>query len=157
MRRTSSYLALGAVLAAGCVVGKLARAADAPAPAGGDKDKAAATAPAAPETPSKEAAKAGPQAPEFIKFDKVGKLPPVNFPHAQHGKLFACKDCHADKDPLFAQKRSETGMKMADMRAGKGCGSCHDGKKVFDKDKKVFATMSCMKCHKVAPQPDSGK
>ena len=149
MRRTSFYLALGAMLAAAGLVGKLSLAADAPAQAGDDKDKAAVTAPAAPS--------AAPKAPEFIKFDKVGKMPPVTFPHAKHGKMFPCKDCHEGKTPIFAQKLSETGMKMADMKAGKGCGSCHDGKKVFDKDKKIFAATNCMKCHKVAPKTDSGK
>ncbi|MCX5795545.1 MAG: hypothetical protein NTY77_08645 [Elusimicrobia bacterium] len=151
MRRTSSYLALGAALAAGCLVGKLALAADAPAPAADDKTKAAAAAPAA--------AEASVKAPEFIKLDKVGKMQPVNFPHAKHGKLFTCKDCHEGQTPLFAQKHSETGIKMADMYAGKGCGFCHDGKKEFgegDSKKKIFnAKTSCMKCHKAAPKTDS--
>ncbi len=142
MRRTSAYLTLCAVLAAGCLVGKLALAAESPASAAPE---------AAPKTP------ATPKAPEFIKLDKVAKMPLVNFPHAKHGKMFPCKDCHEGRPPLFAQKHSETGMKMADMRAGKACGSCHDGKKVFDKDKKIFSTMNCMKCHKAAPKPDSGK
>jgi len=151
MRRTSPYLALCAVLATGCLGGKLALAGDAAAPAGEDKAKAAATAPAAPQ--------AAPKAPEFIKLDKVAKMPPVNFPHAKHGKMFPCEKCHAAKDPLFAQKHSETGMKMADMYAGKACGSCHDGKTNFgegDKKKLIFAAKtSCMKCHKAAPKTES--
>ncbi|MDD5627904.1 MAG: cytochrome c3 family protein [Elusimicrobia bacterium] len=47
---------------------------------------------------------------------------------------------------------------MADMKAGKGCGSCHDGKKLFAKDKKVFAAKtSCMKCHKPVPKAAPAK
>jgi c(7)-type cytochrome triheme protein len=159
MRRTSSYLALGAVLAAGCLVGKLALAAGDPAPAGDGKDKAAATAPAAPEAAAK-APEAAPKTPDFIKFDRFGKMKmqPVDFPHAKHGKMFPCKDCHEGKEPLFAQKRSETGMKMTEMRAGKGCGSCHDGKKDFGEGadkKKIFAVANCFKCHKAAPKTES--
>lgn len=150
MRRISSYLALGTVLAAGCLVAKLALADDA-APAGNDKDKAAVAAPAAPT--------AAPKVQDFIKLDKVAKMQPVNFPHAKHGKLFPCEKCHAAKDGLFAQKISETGMKMADMYAGKGCGSCHDGKTTFgegDSKKPIFnAKTSCMKCHKAAPKADA--
>jgi c(7)-type cytochrome triheme protein len=144
MQRLSSYLTLGAVLVAGCLVGKLALADDAAPPAGGDKDKAAATAPAAAK------------APESIKLDKVGKMPPVTFPHAKHGKMFPCEKCHAAKDPLFAQKHSEAGMKMADMYAGKGCGSCHDGKTNFGEGgskKPIFSAKTCMKCHKASPKP----
>lgn len=143
MTRRPSALALTAVLAAACLLGRLALAADAPA-----ESKPA----------DKSAAPAGqPKAPEFIKFTKVGKLPPVNFPHAKHGKLFPCKDCHEGKTPLFAQKRGEAGMKMADMKAGKGCGFCHDGKKVFEKDKKIFAAAVCLKCHKAAPKEPAAK
>jgi len=149
MRRTSFYLVLVAVLAAGCLVGKLAMAEDAPAKAA--DDKAAVTAPVAPAE--------APKAPETIKLDKVGKMPPVTFPHAKHGKMFSCEKCHAAKDPLFPQKPSETGMKMADMKAGKGCGSCHDGKSALpsDKDKKVFAATMCMKCHKAVAKADPAK
>lgn len=147
MKRTLPHIALCAVLAAGCLVGKLALAADAPAEAK-DKGKAATMAP-------KAAPAAAPKAPESIKLDKVGKLAPVIFPHAKHGEMFPCKDCHEGQPPLFAQRHSETGMKMADMKAGKGCGSCHDGKKLFDKDKKIFAATNCMKCHKAAPKTES--
>ena len=130
---------LAAALAAGAFAAGSASAADAPA----KKDKAPAAAPAAPEGEA--------QAPETIKMDKVGKLQPVVFLHAEHGKLNTCKDCHEGEKPLFAKKRSSEGMKMSDMKSGKGCGSCHDGKKTFGKDKKkIFASTMCMKCHKPA-------
>jgi c(7)-type cytochrome triheme protein len=134
-------------LAAVCLMAKLAVADEAPAKAKGD-EKAAAAAPAPSAAPEAKAGEV--KAPEFVKLDKTAKMQPVNFPHAAHGKLFPCKDCHEGKVPLFAQKRGEAGMKMADMRAGKGCGSCHDGKRTFDKDKKIFAATMCMKCHKKA-------
>lgn len=130
---------LAAALAAGAFAAGSASAADAPA----KKDKAPAAALPAPEGEA--------QAPETIKMDKVGKLQPVVFLHAEHGKLNTCKDCHEGEKPLFPKKRSGEGMKMSDMKAGKGCGSCHDGKKTFGKDKKkIFASTMCMKCHKTA-------
>jgi c(7)-type cytochrome triheme protein len=147
-KRTMLFGFAAAIVAAVCLMGRLTFAADAPSAdkPSDDASKAAAAAPAAPK------------APEFIKMDK-SKMPPVNFPHAKHGKMFACDKCHGGKAPLFAQKRSEAGMKMADMYAGKGCGSCHDGKATFGEDdnkKTIFAAKTgCMKCHKAAPKTDA--
>lgn len=56
--------------------------------------------------------------------------------HATAG--LKCADCHT-KPKLFAMKKSE--LKMADMKDGKSCGACHDGKKSFD-------VKECAKCHK---------
>ncbi|MBF0501304.1 MAG: hypothetical protein HQM09_14285 [Candidatus Riflebacteria bacterium] len=92
----------------------------------------------------KEEPKAGGDVPEMITFDNVGKLGAVEFPHKLHGEKNACKDCHEGTAPLFEKKVSKTGFKMADMKAGKLCGFCHDGK-----DKHPFAaSANCMKCHK---------
>lgn len=89
-----------------------------------------------------------PKAPEKIVFKKTGTMPPVNFPHAMHGKFNSCKDCHGGDKPLFPKKFSESGLKMADIYVGQACGACHDGKKVVN-GKTVFAAKtSCMKCHK---------
>lgn len=110
----------------------------------------AATAWAADGGKAAEKAKKGEAAapPEILKFEKTGKMAPVNFPHAAHAKRNACKDCHEGEKPLFEQKRGEAGMKMADMYAGKNCGACHDGKD-HGANKKVFAAKTaCMKCHK---------
>lgn len=87
------------------------------------------------------------EAPEFINYDKA-KLGPVNFQHKVHADMVGnCDACHGGKEPLFAQKKSE-GLKMADMYAGKTCGSCHDGKKKQG-DKVIFAAKgACVKCHK---------
>lgn len=56
------------------------------------------------------------------------------------GKVHAaskCKDCHPE---LFKMKKSDK-LSKADMKAGKSCGACHDGKKAFD-------MKECTKCHK---------
>ena len=56
--------------------------------------------------------------------------------HAAAG--FKCADCHS-KPKLFGMKK--TALKMEEMKAGKSCGACHDGKK-------AFAVSECAKCHK---------
>ena len=56
--------------------------------------------------------------------------------HADAG--LKCKDCHP---ALFKMKKGGDKMTMADMKAGKSCGTCHDGKK-------AFAVSECAKCHK---------
>jgi len=56
--------------------------------------------------------------------------------HADKG--LKCADCHPG---IFKMKKGEK-LTMADMNAGKNCGSCHkDGGK-------SFATKECAKCHK---------
>ena len=56
--------------------------------------------------------------------------------HADAGAK--CADCHS-KPKLFGMKKSA--HKMADMKDGKSCNACHDGKKAFD-------VKECAKCHK---------
>ena len=48
-----------------------------------------------------------------------------------------CVDCHK----FFIMKKGANVITMKDMRAGKACGACHDGKK-------AFAVKDCAKCHK---------
>lgn len=128
----------------GCLMAQAAPAAEpakteppaAPAPA------ADAAKPAEPATPAEPAKGAEGAPPETINFDKVGKMGPVAFPHALHGKKNECKDCHEGDKPLFEKKKTGVEMKMADMYAGKNCGACHNGKKAFE------AKKSCVKCHK---------
>ncbi|HAH06908.1 MAG TPA: hypothetical protein DCM05_10345 [Elusimicrobia bacterium] len=110
------------------------------------KDDKAAKADEKKDEKAAEAAPAG-EVPEILLLDKTGKLAPVKFQHAAHGKLNECKDCHEGDKPLFEQKRSTEGFKMADMHAGKNCGACHDGKD-HGARKKVFSSKTCMKCHK---------
>ena len=55
-------------------------------------------------------------------------------------KGLKCSDCHPK---LFPMKKGP-GFKMADMDAGKACGACHNGEKVFKTSDKTI----CGKCHK---------
>lgn len=58
--------------------------------------------------------------------------------HADAG--VKCLDCHSK---IFKMKKGSTVMKMADIRAGKFCGKCHNGVKAFSaKDKD-----NCGACH----------
>jgi c(7)-type cytochrome triheme protein len=66
-----------------------------------------------------------------VTFD--GKL------HASKG--LKCPDCHTK---IFQMKKSETKMTMADINAGKFCGTCHNGEKAF----KTSDAANCAKCHK---------
>ncbi len=54
--------------------------------------------------------------------------------HADAG--LKCNDCHTK---IFPMKKGT--LNLADMKAGKSCGACHDGKK-------AFAVTECAKCHK---------
>lgn len=56
--------------------------------------------------------------------------------HAAAG--LKCAACHS-KPKLFGMKKSA--LKMAEMKDGKSCGACHDGKQ-------SFAVSECAKCHK---------
>ena len=58
--------------------------------------------------------------------------------HADAG--LKCTDCHTKIWPM----KKGTEMKMADMNAGKYCGTCHYGEKAF----KTGDPASCGKCHK---------
>lgn len=71
-----------------------------------------------------------------VEYDEktTGKVVFDGKSHADAG--LKCKDCHPAP---FKMKKSE--HKMADMKAGKSCGACHDGKKAFD-------VKECAKCHK---------
>ena len=86
----------------------------------------------------------------------------VEFPGGKDGKVvfegkthagagLKCNECHTK---IFKMKKrgaeGSAKMTMADMTAGKFCGACHDGEKVF-KGKKVFKAddkANCVKCHK---------
>lgn len=128
-----ALLVCGLVAAACFIVGK-AKA----------DDKKADAAPAAAAAGDKK------EAPEFITFDKA-KLGAVKFPHKKHAEMLGgCAECHEGKEPLFGQK-TVGGLKMADMKAGKSCGACHNGKeREVGKEKKVVFSSSakCTNCHK---------
>ncbi len=58
--------------------------------------------------------------------------------HADKG--LKCGDCHTK---IFAMKKGSK-ITMADMNAGKNCGTCHNGEKAF----KSSDAANCGKCHK---------
>ncbi len=58
--------------------------------------------------------------------------------HADKG--LKCTDCHTK---IFPMKKSAE-LKMADMNAGKSCGTCHNGQKAFSTSDQA----NCAKCHK---------
>ena len=59
--------------------------------------------------------------------------------HASAG--LKCPDCHTK---IFQMKKDAGKAKMADINAGKGCGTCHNGDKGF----KAGDAANCVKCHK---------
>lgn len=76
-----------------------------------------------------------------IEKDFVYKVEAVGnavFSHKFHTNVFTCKDCHPK---VFAMKKSEGKMPMAEMEKGKHCGACHNGNKASN-------LSDCTKCHK---------
>jgi len=73
-----------------------------------------------------------------VEFDEktTGKVVFDGKTHADSGSK--CADCHS-KPKLFEMKKVP--LTMNDMKAGKSCGACHDGKK-------AFSVTECVKCHK---------
>jgi c(7)-type cytochrome triheme protein len=71
-----------------------------------------------------------------VEYAKGGKVVFDGKAHADKG--LKCADCHP---AVFAMKKSGA-ITMADINAGKSCGTCHkDGGK-------AFAAKDCAKCHK---------
>lgn len=65
----------------------------------------------------------------------------VVYSHDDHVGKFGvkCKQCHHQ---LYTTVAGHLKSTMADMRNGKSCGACHNGKNAFDVKK------DCAKCHK---------
>ena len=59
--------------------------------------------------------------------------------HADKG--LKCGDCHTK---IFKMKKGADTITMADINAGKACGTCHNGEKAF----KSSDAANCSKCHK---------
>lgn len=70
---------------------------------------------------------------------KVKATGPTGFSHKSH--LAVSPDCGVCHPALFATKATKR-FSMADMKKGKSCGACHDGKKAFSVD-------TCVTCHPV--------
>ena len=77
-----------------------------------------------------------------IIFDIEG-APSVVFSHESHvgAAKKKCSECHYG---IYTNHSQRKAVGMAAMRAGKSCGTCHDGKKAFG----VASSQSCEKCHK---------
>lgn len=67
------------------------------------------------------------------------EFPPAKFPHWIHRMNFKCYVCH---DAIFQMKAGADDIKMDDVREGKFCGVCHNGKTAFEVK---FET--CPRCH----------
>lgn len=65
----------------------------------------------------------------------------VVFSHQTHveGMQLACTACH---DKLYLNTQKHAAVSMKQMRKGKSCGACHNGKKAFS------VKSDCAKCHK---------
>jgi c(7)-type cytochrome triheme protein len=76
-----------------------------------------------------------------VEFDKSpnGKVVFDGKVHADKG--LKCNDCHTK---IFKMKKGSDKITMADMNAGKNCGTCHNGEKAF----KSSDAANCAKCHK---------
>lgn len=72
-----------------------------------------------------------------VEYSKGGKVVFDGKAHADKG--LKCADCHPG---VFKMKKGADAITMADINAGKLCGTCHkDGGK-------AFGTKDCTKCHK---------
>ncbi len=84
-------------------------------------------------------------------FSEKSRMAPVVFDHWLHRSRFTCRLCHSDIG--FEMKAGATGIKAEDNINGFYCGTCHNGKRVFD-NKAVFRACDkgkrdevCDRCH----------
>ncbi len=74
-------------------------------------------------------------------------LAAASFPHWVHRIRFRCKACHMG---VFEPRAGANAVTMEDIKAGKACGQCHNGRDAF------AATIgTCQRCH-LAPAPPAG-
>ncbi len=64
---------------------------------------------------------------------------PVVFSHWKHRTKYTCRVCHTELD--FNLKANTTEIRAVEIRKGKFCGACHNGKKAFK------LNGNCDKCH----------
>jgi c(7)-type cytochrome triheme protein len=80
-----------------------------------------------------------------ITFKREGSgtedVAPAVFPHWVHRMQFTCYVCH---DAIFKMKAGANPITMADISAGKWCGTCHDGKTAFA----AASFSTCTRCHR---------
>lgn len=77
-----------------------------------------------------------------IVFEKhaAQETPAAVFPHWFHRIRFRCFVCHPAIFPM--QKTSGREIQMDDIRAGRYCGACHDGKTAW-----APSYENCTRCH----------
>jgi len=65
----------------------------------------------------------------------------VIFSHESHvsGRGIKCTQCH---DKLYTDAKQHRKISMKEMRSGKSCGACHNGKTAFS------VKGDCAKCHR---------
>ncbi|GBE31536.1 hypothetical protein BMS3Bbin05_00438 [bacterium BMS3Bbin05] len=69
---------------------------------------------------------------------KAGKMGKVIFSGKKHAdKGLKCNNCHPK---IFKMKKGADKITMKDIRAGKFCGTCHNGTR-------AFKPTNCKKCH----------
>jgi len=89
-------------------------------------------------------------------FSEQAGLAPVRFDHWLHRARYTCRLCHVDIG--FAMEANATKIKADTNMKGFYCGSCHNGRRVYDR-RKIFASCSlnalpgeetrCSRCHSV--------
>ena len=65
---------------------------------------------------------------QVVALAQVLTLAALTFSHTVHTAAYGCKECHTKTFPYKAVVGKAS---MADMDAGKSCGTCHNGKDVF--------------------------
>jgi c(7)-type cytochrome triheme protein len=69
-------------------------------------------------------------------------VPAVVFPHWRHRSQFRCYACHPNE---FEMRAGANEITMDDLRAGRSCGRCHDGRVAF-----AVGFDTCRTCHSSA-------
>ena len=87
-------------------------------------------------------------APGDVTFKRVGRETPEMVPisvfsHWQHRMRFTCNVCHPAIFPMKAEDVPP--IKMDEIKAGKACGACHNGRGAF-----ASSISTCVRCH---PRP----
>lgn len=84
------------------------------------------------------------------QFTKTKQIRPVIFRHWVHRSKHTCRLCHTDLE--FEMKAGATEVREEDNRAGRYCGSCHNGVEAFGWQQKTSSgnkksEENCSMCH----------
>ena len=71
--------------------------------------------------------------------ESPAELPLSIFPHWRHREFFTCNVCHP---AIFPMKSRETAVTMDDIKQGKLCGVCHNGRIAWG-----VSVGTCNRCH----------